>query len=79
MATRALVEAAGDVRAVFPIAGTLGPVGIRGCLLGELPEPITVKGNESAIRKYILGCAGHNGYTAVVIKNVATRVVCANT
>ena len=39
-----LVEAAGDVKAVFPTAGTLGPVGIRGWLLGELPEPIKVGG-----------------------------------
>ena len=76
---RTLVEAAGDVKAVFTTAGTLGPVGIRGWLLGELPEPIKVRGDESAIRKYVLGCAGHDGYTAVVIKNVATRVVCANT
>jgi phage/plasmid-like protein (TIGR03299 family) len=76
---RTLVEAAGDVKAVFTTAGTLGPVGIRGWLLGELPEPIKVRGDESVIRKYVLGCAGHDGYTAVVIKNVATRVVCANT
>ncbi len=69
----------GDVKAVFTTAGTLGPVGIRGWLLGELPNPIKVKGDESEIRKYVLGCAGHDGYTAVVIKNVATRVVCANT
>ena len=67
------------MKAVFTTAGTLGPVGIRGWLLGELPEPIKVRGDESAIRKYVLGCAGHDGYTAVVIKNVATRVVCANT
>jgi phage/plasmid-like protein (TIGR03299 family) len=76
---RTLVEAAGDVKAVFTTAGTLGPVGIRGWLLGELPEPIRVRGDESVIRKYVLGCAGHDGYTAVTIKNVATRVVCANT
>ncbi len=37
---RTLVEAAGDVKAVFTTAGTLGPVGIRGWLLGELPDPI---------------------------------------
>ena len=76
---RTLVEAAGDVKAVFSTAGTLGPVGVRGWLLGELPNPVKVKGDESEIRKYVLGCAGHDGYTAVVIKNVATRVVCANT
>jgi hypothetical protein len=34
---RTLVEAAGDLRAVFTTAGKLGPVGIRGWLLGELP------------------------------------------
>ena len=76
---RTLVEAAGDVKAVFTTAGTLGPVGIRGWLLGELPNPITVKGDPSPIRKYVLGTTGHDGVTAVVIKNVATRVVCANT
>jgi phage/plasmid-like protein (TIGR03299 family) len=76
---RTLVEAAGDVKAVFTTAGTLGPVGIRGWLLGELPNPITVRGDPSPIRKYVLGTTGHDGVTAVVIKNVATRVVCANT
>jgi phage/plasmid-like protein (TIGR03299 family) len=76
---RTLVEAAGDVKAVFTTAGTLGPVGIRGWLLGELPNPITVRGDPSPIRKYVLGTTGHDGLTAVVIKNVATRVVCANT
>lgn len=76
---RTLVEAAGDVKAVFTTAGTLGPVGIKGWLLGELPNPITVKGDPSPIRKYVLGTTGHDGVTAVVIKNVATRVVCANT
>lgn len=76
---RTLAEAAGDVKAVFTTAGTLGPVGIRGWLLGELPNPITVKGDPSPIRKYVLGTTGHDGVTAIVIKNVATRVVCANT
>ncbi len=76
---RTLVEAAGDVKAVFTTAGTLGPVGIKGWLLGELPDPIKVKGDPSPIRKYVLGTTGHDGITAVVIKNVATRVVCANT
>ena len=52
------------VRAIFTTAGTLGPVGIRGWLLGELPAPIRVRGDESPIRKYILGCAGHDGFTA---------------
>jgi len=76
---RTLVEAAGDVKAVFTTAGTLGPVGIRGWLLGELPDPIKVRGDASPIRKYVLGTTGHDGVTAVVIKNVATRVVCQNT
>ena len=76
---RTLVEASGDVKAVFTTAGTLGPVGIRGWLLGELPGALRVRGDDSPIRKYVLGCAGHDGYTAVVIKNCATRVVCQNT
>jgi hypothetical protein len=45
------------VKAVFTAAGTLGPVGIRGWLLGELPEPIRVRGDESVIRRHVLGCA----------------------
>lgn len=76
---RTLVQAAGGVKAVFHTAGTLGPVGARGWLLGELPNPIAVKGDPSPIRKYLLGSGGHDGSTAVVLKNVATRVVCANT
>jgi len=35
------------VKAVFTTAGTLGPVGIKGWLLGELPDPIKVKGDPS--------------------------------
>lgn len=74
-----LVKAAGGVGAVFHTAGTLGPTGVRGWLLGELPNPIKVKGDSSEIRKYILGVASHDGHHGVVIKNVATRVVCQNT
>ncbi len=73
---RTLVEAAGEVRAIFHTAGTLGRAGIRGWLLGELPEPIKVRGDPSPIRKYLLGTTGHDGCTAVTLKNVATRVVC---
>ncbi|WP_242370607.1 DUF932 domain-containing protein [Anaeromyxobacter sp. SG26] len=76
---RTLVEAAGGVRCVFTTAGTLGRAGIRGWLLGELPNPIKVKGDPSPIRRYVLGTTGHDGITAIVVKNVATRVVCANT
>lgn len=76
---RTLVQAAGDVRCIFTTAGTLGRAGIRGWLLGELPNPIKVKGDPSPIRKYVLGTTGHDGITAIVVKNVATRVVCANT
>jgi phage/plasmid-like protein (TIGR03299 family) len=53
---RTLVEAAGDVKAVFTTADTLGPVGIRGRLLGELAEPIKVRGDDSPIHKYVLVC-----------------------
>ena len=76
---RTLVQAAGDVRCIFTTAGTLGRAGIRGWLLGELPNPIKVKGDPSPIRKYVVGSAGHDGVTSIVIKNVATRVVCSNT
>lgn len=75
-----LVEAAGGVNAVFHTAGLLGATGARGWLLGELGrEPITVKGDESPIRKYMLGFTGHDGLTALVIRNTPVRVVCANT
>lgn len=56
-----------------------GRLRIRGWLLGELPDPIKVKGDPSVIRRYVLGATGHDGTSSIVIKNVATRVVCANT
>jgi len=43
------------------------PIGIKGWLLGELPGPITVRGDPSPIRKYVLGTTGHDGVTAVII------------
>lgn len=76
---RTLVEAAGSVRGIFHTAGCLGPSGARFWLLGELPEPIRVRGDKSEIRKYILGTSAHDGSSPVVIQNAATRVVCANT
>ncbi|WP_164002310.1 DUF932 domain-containing protein [Pyxidicoccus caerfyrddinensis] len=76
---RTLVEAAGGVGAIFHTAGTLGRNGVRGWLLGELPEPLRVRGDKSPIRRYVLGYTGHDGTTAITLKNVATRVVCQNT
>jgi phage/plasmid-like protein (TIGR03299 family) len=76
---RTLVEAAGGVRCIFHTAGTLGRNGVRGWLLGELPEPMRVRGDSSPIKRYILGYCGHDGTTAITLKNVATRVVCQNT
>ncbi|MDC0708750.1 DUF932 domain-containing protein [Stigmatella sp. ncwal1] len=76
---RTLVEAAGGVRCIVHTAGTLGPNGVRGWLLGELPEPMRVRGDKSIIKRYILGYCGHDGLTPIVLKNVATRVVCQNT
>jgi phage/plasmid-like protein (TIGR03299 family) len=76
---KTLVEAAGGVHAVFHTAGTLGPNGSRFWLLAELPEPLRVKGDASPIRKYLLGTSAHDGGSPVVLQNVATRVVCANT
>lgn len=49
---RTMVEAAGMFGGFFTTAGTLGPVGIRGWLLGELPGEIVVRGDPSPIRKY---------------------------
>jgi phage/plasmid-like protein (TIGR03299 family) len=76
---RTLVEAAGGVRCIFHTAGTMGPNGVVGWLLGELPEPMRVRGDKSIIKRYILGYCGHDGLTAIVLKNCATRVVCQNT
>ena len=76
---RTLVEAARGVRAIFHTAGTLGENGSRFWLLGELPDPMRVRGDSSEIRKYILGTSAHDGCSPVVIQNVGTRVVCSNT
>jgi phage/plasmid-like protein (TIGR03299 family) len=76
---KTLVEAASGVKAIFHTAGSLGTNGARFWLLGELPDPIRVRGDASPIRKYILGTSAHDGGSPVIIQNVATRVVCANT
>lgn len=76
---KTLVEAAQGVHAIFHTAGLLGDNGDQGWLLAELPRVLRVKGDESEIRPYLLGAAAHDGHHGVVIKNVATRVVCANT
>jgi phage/plasmid-like protein (TIGR03299 family) len=73
------VQAAGGVDAIWHTAGTLGKNGIRGWLLGELPNPITVKGDPTEIRKYILLTTAHEPGNAAILKNVATRTVCQNT
>lgn len=49
---KTLVEAASMVDGFFHTAGTLGPVGARGWLLGELPGDIIVRGDPSPIKKY---------------------------
>jgi phage/plasmid-like protein (TIGR03299 family) len=76
---KALVEAASGIDAVFHTAGTLGPDGARGWMLAELPKVIRVKGDDSEIRPYLLGTVAHDGHSPVVLKNIATRVVCQNT
>ncbi len=76
---KTLVEAAQGVQAIFHTAGLLGADGSRGWLLAELPRVLRVKGDESEIRPYLLGTAAHDGHNGVVLRNVATRVVCANT
>lgn len=72
------VRAAGDFGAIWHTAGLLGTSGKQGWLLGELPNPLKVKGDESEIRKYVLLHTTHGG-GAAKLKNVATRVVCQNT
>lgn len=74
-----LVAAAKGVGAIFHTAGLLGENGDQGWLLAELPRVIRVKGDESEVRPFLLGRAAHDGHNGVVIKNVATRVVCQNT
>jgi phage/plasmid-like protein (TIGR03299 family) len=73
------LTAAHDVQAIWHTAGTLGPHGVRGWLLAELPEPIRVRGDSSETRKYVLLTTAHDGLTAAILANVATRVVCQNT
>jgi phage/plasmid-like protein (TIGR03299 family) len=72
------VKASGDFGAIWHTAGLLGAVGREGWMLGELPNPIRVQGDESEIRKYVLLHTSHGG-GAARLKNVATRVVCQNT
>lgn len=76
---RTIVTAAQGVRAVFHTAGLLGEEGARGWLLAELPRVLRVRGDTSEIRPFLLGTAAHDGHNGVVLQNVATRVVCANT
>jgi phage/plasmid-like protein (TIGR03299 family) len=76
---KTLVEAAHGVDAIFNTAGLLGEDGARGWLLAELPRVLRVKGDESEIRPYLLGTAAHDGHNGVILRNVATRVVCQNT
>lgn len=75
---QAVIAAAGD-NAVFHTAGLMGERGARAWLLGELPNPISVKGDDSQIRKFILATSSHDGSSAVDWMNCATRVVCRNT
>lgn len=65
--------------AVFHTAGLLGDNGARGWLLGEIPNPIRVLNDPSEIRKFFLATTTHDGTGRIMLKNVATRVVCANT
>jgi phage/plasmid-like protein (TIGR03299 family) len=74
-----IVMRAAGKEAVFHTAGLLGDNGARGWLLGELPNPIKVQGDSSEIRKFFLATTAHDGTSAVHLRNVATRVVCANT
>lgn len=76
---KTLVEAAEGVDAIFHTAGLLGERGERFWLLAELPRIIRVRGDKSEIRPFILGTSAHDGASPIVVMNVATRVVCANT
>jgi phage/plasmid-like protein (TIGR03299 family) len=75
------VIGARDVQAIWHTAGTLGERGARGWMLAELPGEavIRVQGDPSEIRPYFLLTTAHDGSSAAVLANVATRVVCQNT
>lgn len=75
---QAVMTAAG-AEAVFHTGGLLGKNGQRGWLLGELGEPIRVRGDESEIRRYFLATTAHTGADPVDLLDCATRVVCQNT
>lgn len=75
---RTIVEAGAQLNVAFRAAGTFGPGGVRAWMLGELPDPIVVRGDQSPLKKYVLGVAGHDGMTAVLLKNTALRIWCAN-
>lgn len=76
---RAGVTAAAGAQAIWHTAGLLGDTAVRGWLLAELPGVIQVKGDPSAIRKFVLLTSAHDGSSSCIIANVATRVVCQNT
>jgi phage/plasmid-like protein (TIGR03299 family) len=74
-----IVQAAGEFKAIWHVAGLMGDRGERFFILGELPQVIRVRGDNSEIRPYVLGFSSHDGSTAARVANVATRVVCQNT
>lgn len=77
---RAIVTAGASEGAIFHTGGVLGERGARGWLLGELPRgAFRVQGDDSEVRAYFLGYWGHDGRTPIALRNVSTRVVCANT
>ncbi|WNZ66244.1 DUF932 domain-containing protein (plasmid) [Myxococcus sp. MxC21-1] len=76
---RAGIIAAHNVEAIWHTAGTLGPAGVRGWMLAELPGVIRVRHDRTEIRKYVLLTTAHDGLSAAILANVATRVVCRNT
>jgi phage/plasmid-like protein (TIGR03299 family) len=74
---KTIIDAGAEVQVRFRAFGTFAG-GARAWMLGELPLPIVVRGDESPMKKYILAVAGHDGATAVLLKNTALRIWCSN-
>lgn len=74
---KTIVEAGAEMRVNFKAFGIFAG-GARAWMLGEFPQPIIVRGDESPLKRYILAVAGHDGATAVILKNTALRIWCSN-
>ncbi len=74
---KTIIDAGADAKVKFRAFGTFAG-GARAWVLGEFSQPIIVRGDDSPMKKYILAVAGHDGATAVLLKNTAMRIWCSN-